>query len=441
MKRRKLRGLFQMLSYPTAGIGKDKKTSGSGSTKVKIFEKVLAKNISKKRYIYRKGRANSKKPEFFTSDEYFCPKPIISVQRFLKENVEEHQRHEITEKVTTSVISYWRDPYYGYTHELPNQDRNYVLMRNGYYDMYYGEFREFKLNKKENPGDRRFLVNATYVEETPGWVEELAPILPSWGQPVTGVGTERGLIWNPYNNINNFLIELLRAVFPDSDAYQYLFPNSPTPDYQKAAESDCHCIIVKVASASELTESLWKKLLLLSERKMPVLIVAEFLPFLPPDCDALAKQLQKCLYIVPESMNAAVLPAEVTEEVTNALVSSAIRELFHKINAIEPDTCPEVDEMFSRPDPNDVRAMLEWLFAKRIIHTAQSSDAISVQDITVRLKEINAMFGGDPEKYTVNGIGKYLKDLGIKKEERKFPTTKGKVSVVVGYKWINESEV
>ena len=181
--------------------------------------------------------------------------------------------------------------------------------------------------------------------------------------------------------------------------------------------------------------------MLLAERKMPVLIVAEFLPFLPPDCDALAKQLQKCLYIVPESMNAADLPAEVTEEVTNALVSSAIRELFHKINAIEPDTCPEVDEMFSRPDPNDVRAMLEWLFAKRIIHTAQSSDAISVQDITVRLKEIAAMFGGDPEKYTVNGIGKYLKDLGMKKEERKLLTTKGKVSVVVGYKWINESEV
>ncbi len=449
MAKNKIISYAYMHSSPTAGIGKDKKTSGSGSIKVKFYEKVLAKEISEKHHIYKKGGANSKKPQFYTCNEDTCYKPIIDVQRFLKENVKIHQRHEITEKVTAGVISYWRDPYYDYTDELPDQDTQYVLMLNGNFDMNYGKFREFKPLCKNNPGYRRFVVNATYVKETPDWVEDIDPVMPSLMQLVTGIAIQRRFIWFTNKELRSFFLMVLEAVLPDSGAYQCLPSSANKSDYQDAADSDCHCVIVRVDSASELTNTFWDKLKVLADKQKPVLILADFLPFLVRDDSndnkasdgkdnkgvTLAKYLQKHLYIEPESMPISNLPTEITDEIANTLVSSALRKLFLKINAVEPDNCPEVDAIFARPDPNKIPEMIAWYIKNKTHHTEVDTDVIQLKEFAERLKAEIIKSGGDEKKYTSIGLGMKLKKLGIKTTEQKLATTKGKVSVLVGYKW------
>ena len=438
MKRRKVPGLLELLGSPIGGIGRDKKTNDSFTTTFKFYDKQLAKKISKKQCIYR-----NRKKQFYVRAPYTAQFiPITDPHRFIKERVKIYKRHEITESVTAGVISYWLNPYLGYARDLPDQDLNYPLMCNGYFEMHYGKFHESKLNKNENPGYSRFLVNATYVEDTQGWIEESDPILPNLAQLVTGIVTQRRIVWVTNKELRNFLIKLLETVLPESGAYQYLSSSAYKSDYQNAADSDCHCAIVKVASANELTDTFWGKLKVLADNQKPVLIQADFLPFTVRDVDGkddegvtLAEYLQKHLYIEPESMPNRNLPSEVNDEIVNTLVSSALRKLFEKINAVEPDICPEVDAIFSRPDPNNIPEMITWYINNEMLHTEVDSDVIQVKEFADRLKAVAIKAGGDGKNYTPNGIGMRLKRLDIKTTEQKLPSTKGKVSVFIGYKW------
>ena len=442
-------------SSPTAGIGKEKDNNDYFSYKVKDRYKQLAKKIKKKGFpIYRKGRFNNKNPSFFIREPTGRYARITDLLRFIKEAMPIRRRGEITEDDVPGIINYWKNPDYEFTTELPDQDTQYVLMLNGNFDMNYGKFRKFKPLCKDNLGYRRFVVNATYVKETPDWVEDIDPVMPSLVQLVTGIAIQRRFIWLTRKELRIFFITVLEAVLPESGAYQCLPSSANKSDYQDVADSDCHCVIVRVDSASELTNTFWDKLKVLADKQKPVLILADFLPFLVRDdsdkgnkCNdnkapdgkdnkgvTLAKYLQKHLYIEPESMPISNLPTEITDEIANILVSSALRKLFLKINSVEPDICPEVDAIFARPDPNNIPEMIEWYIKNKILHTEINTDVIQVKEFAERLKAEVIKSGGDGKNYTPNGIGMRLKKLSIKTTEQKLATTKGKVSVLVGYK-------
>ncbi len=450
MAKNKIISYAYVHSSPTAGIGKEKDNNDYFSYKVKNRYKQLAKKIKKKGFpIYRKGRFNNKNPSFYIREPTGRYARITDLLRFIKEAMPIRRRGEITEDDVPGIINYWKNPDYEFTTELPNQDTQYVLMLNGNFDMNYGKFREFEPLCKNNPGYRRFVVNATYVKETPDWVEDIDPVMPSLMQLVTGIAIQHRFIWLTNKELRSFFIMVLEAVLPDSGAYQCLPSSANKSDYQDAADSDCHCVIVRVDSASELTNTFWDKLKVLADKQKPVLILADFLPFLVRDDSndnkasdgkdnkgvTLAKYLQKHLYIEPESMPISNLPTEITDEIANTLVSSALRKLFLKINAVEPDICPEVDAIFARPDPNDIPKMIAWYIKNKTHHTEVDTDVIQLKEFAERLKAEIIKSGGDEKKYTSIGLGRKLKKLGIKTTEQKLATTKGKVSVLVGYKW------
>ncbi len=429
--------LITISTSPTAGIHKNHEAVPAKL--VPYFPKKAAVKISRRKSIFVKKRtAKSNNPVFYVSNPVTAQHGAIpDLARFIKENVKVHQRNLVTDDAVEEIKSIWQDTDCELTLPLPDYNASFVLLVNGYFDLIKGKFHRFKHGKsKYNPGYSRFLLHAEYLNDSPYDGPEFDPILPALAQLVTGFPTQRFLIWAAGSELCDFVQKYLKAVLPEPGAFQYLQTTANMPEYLNAADSDSHCIIVKVASAKVLTATFWKKLLLFSDRKLPVLIMADFPPMLADDDNEIAEKLQKNMFIIPENLEVGNLPLDITAEVVNQLVSSALRKLFLKNNSIEPDICPEVDAIFFRPDPNNVTAMLKWLFAKEMKHTGAKLDIITVQEIALRLKEPVTKLGGDPDKFNEISVGMALTKLEIEKDFIKLPDTKGKVSVIVGYVWI-----
>ena len=110
-----------------------------------------------------------------------------------------------------------------------------------------------------------------------------------------------------------------------------------------------------------------------------------------------------------------------TEQIYQAMIDqidrAALMQLHELIVSPLPDDCADVEDIFYRPDPNNVKDMLERFIRDCLTFTGNVSDAIPVSELTQLLQEYVKKFGGDSSKVTPNGVGKYLNDLGIKKNE------------------------
>ena len=113
-----------------------------------------------------------------------------------------------------------------------------------------------------------------------------------------------------------------------------------------------------------------------------------------------------------------------------------MRFLHGFINRIEPESEPNIDALLRRPDPNDIPKMVKEFIELATIETNQDSDYIEqTADFCKRLSMYVESAGGDPKRVKPRGVGKYLDDLGIAKDEVKPPNRKGKVMALLKRKW------
>ena len=401
----------------------------------KSFGLKLAVTAATKHAIYRSGRADSSKLSFYYWNKTTgVPTIITNLAPFLRGCIKPHKRSFVTEKIVEEVESHWRDVSLGLTIPLPPQNHRYPVLQNGYFDVLKGNFHKYKL-QRWNPGYCHFVINTSYsTKKCYSFSSRQVPV--ALGQLVTGFPMNRNLICC-HNNVAAFLIQILKAALPDEGAIQELPASAPKPDCHDAADSDSHCLILKISTATDMSATLFSKLQILAKSQKPVLIVTEFKPFIPDGVDIdEAMNMQASIRIVtavtPEDLSQ-IDPSNV--ENVSKIVSCSLRAMSDLVNSVEGDICPEAQDLFERVDPNNIKDMLKKLRDVEIEDSGDSSDIITVQDLTEKLTAFVNSAGGDGTKISVNGVGKYIKDLKIRKDNIRLPGAKGKVSAIIGYRW------
>ena len=394
----------------------------------------LARKVTKKRMIYRKGQANSPNPKFYYQDfNYPVPISIADLGVFLRSCVKPHKRSLVTKQIVEEVTTHWLDASLGLTKPLPQVNHRYPVLINGYFDILKRAWHKNKY-QKYSPGNAHFIIHAEYSKKD--CLINTPQLLFVLGQTTTGFRMKRNLDWCN-SNIGDSIVRFLKVVLPDNGAVHELSVSALKPDYYDAAVSDSHCEILKITEATDISATLFAKLKILAQSQKPVLIVSDFLPFIPDGVDIdEAMNMQASLRIVNEvTLEDLTLIDPSDADNISVVVSSSLRAVSDLLSSIEGDVCPAAQNLLQRADPNNIKEMLKTLFDAEIVDTNIKSDIIPVQELTTKLKAFVTKAGGDGSKVTINGVGKYLKDLKIRKDNIKIPGSKCKVSSIIGYRW------
>lgn len=394
----------------------------------------LARKVTKKRMIYRKGQANSPNPKFYYQDfNYPVPISIADLGVFLRSCVKPHKRSLVTKQIVEEVTTHWLDASLGLTKPLPQVNHRYPVLINGYFDILKRAWHKYKY-QKYNPGNAHFIIHAEYSKKD--CLINTPQLLVVLGQTTTGFRMKRNLDWCN-SNIGDSIVRFLKVVLPDNGAVHELSISALKPDYHDAAVSDSNCEILKITEAKDISATLFAKLKILAQSQKPVLIVSDFLPFVPDGVNNDdAMKIQDSIRILTNVASEELREINLSNpEKVSEIVSSSLRAVSDSVNSIEGDICPEAKNLFEHGDPNNTKDMLLKLYDAEIEDSGDSNDIITVQDLTEKLSAFVNSAGGDGSKISVNGVGKFLNDLKIRKDDVKLPIRKSKVKAIIGYKW------
>ena len=336
----------------------------------------------------------------------------------------------VTDAVSERVLQFWFDSEEYRLDPLPEWEPRYVLLENGYFDVISGSFTKFKGNNY-CPGYPHFSVNASFMEHQSVSIQLPTQQLRVLGQLTSGFAITRCIFWSADVLFSDFAKSILNTVLPEKGAIIRLKASSPTDEFKNACNGFNHCVIIELVSASELTQSLWKKLKILAGAKKPTLVIAPFLPFVVDNNPELEVFKESLLIATPANFADYPKAEQIYQVMIDQIARAALMQLHELIISPLPDDCADVEDIFCRPDPNTVKDMLERFIRDCLTFTGNVSNTIPVSELTQALKEYVKKFGGDPSKVTPNGIGKYLNDLNIKKT-----TISGKQHIV-GFTWKN----
>ena len=417
MKKNRIPDYFTIHESPTKGCSYEE-----NEYKIwRSFEEKLAKKIPRHIRLYRSGSIAWKNASvFYYQNSRLCQ--VKNLITFIKLHTKPEKRILVTDAVSDRVLQFWFDSEEYRLDPLPEWEPRYVLLENGYFDVISGSFTKFKGNNY-CPGYPHFAVNASFMKQQSVSIQLPTQQLRVLGQLTSGFAITRCIFWSADALFSDFAKSILNTVLPEEGAIIRLKASSPTDEFNNACNGFNHCVIIELESAGELTRSLWSKLKILAVAKKPALVIAPFLPFVVdnnPELDL----FKESLLIVPPANFADYPKAEqIDQTMIDQIARAALKQLHELIINPLPDDCADVEDIFYRPDPNNVKDILERFIRDCLIFTGNESDAIPVSELTEALKEYVKKFGGAPSKVKDKGVGKYLNDLGIKKTEisgRKF---------------------
>lgn len=266
--------------------------------------------------------------------------------------------------------------------------------------------------------------------------EEYEALLRCLSALLSGYPVQRCLFWCSDAHTADLLQSILKALLPQDDAITELYLTDSKSEFEDAIKSDAHATFIRIRNATELSGMAWKKLKILAEAKKPSLVVTAFKPFLPYDVDS-DGTLKNSLFLMPVVTKATEFAnnLQTKPDWLAVLASESVRFLHEFINRVEPDTAPGIDELLAQPDPNNIPAMIRRFLKELTEETPLEVDVITLQDFCTRLSLYSEEAGGNPKHITLNGVGKYLSDLGISKRTIKLPGRKTKVMCLVKRKW------
>lgn len=442
MVMREMPELIAIWDEPTAGI----RDCGDVVYKMKKdLAQGLVEHIAKRNALYYSGCGNNANKKLVTiGANSHCVETISCPSAFIKLHVKKRDRHQVTDEVEKKVMNLLFDRENGFVSPLPPRETQYLAFLNGYYDIHRGKF----YNDRFYPGYQRWAVQTNYIKRKQsalqreeianavGSPESYQDMLRCIGPLLSGYPVQRSLMWCSHR-VADLLQHILTSLLPQDGAMTVLHVNDATPDYQRAAKSDCHAVVVCIANSSELTSTAWKKLLLLAEVHKPTLIKSSFLPFMKYDVDP-DGLLKGSLHLVPADIITADFASNLLAKPDwlAVLASDSMRFLYEFINRVEPDVAPDIDEMLARPDPSDICGMTAEFLRAATVETEYDTDVIEQRnDFCVKLAQFVEESGGDPKKVTHQGIGVHLKRLGVKTDEVKLPGRKNKIVCLINRKW------
>lgn len=446
--KRKYISYWKKYEDPTAMI----RHYGSSYKLKKSVELCLAERIAKRSTVYFDGRLDDKN---FTLCQRkigcHCLETVNDLQVFVKTYAKSNERHLVTSAIATAVIKALTDPDNDLACHLQPRESRYVGFLNGFFDMCSGKFKKMLPNSGAYPGYQRFEIQSNFLKPNccNTKLEDLAimtgasieGLLRPLGALLSGYPVQRCLLWCNQTRIADLLQLILMSLLPQAGAVIRLNVTDATPDFQSVAKRDCHAILVHFRSAKELTTTAWKKLQVLAKAQKPTLIIASFNPFMAHDADP-DGLLKECLYLIPAAPKATEFAnnLQTKPDWLAVLASESVRFLHELINAIEPDTAPNIDELLTRPDPNDIPAMIEAFLKEKTEDTPYETCIIPLKEFCNTLAVYVENAGGDPKRVTPNGVGKFLGDLGVNKKTVKLPGSKSKVMALIKRRWIGQSQ-
>ncbi len=367
----------------------------------------------------------------------------------LRSFIKPKKRYLVTQDYADNVIQILLDSKNHLTLPLPPRDPCFLGFNNGFYAICNGTFYKNSASGGTYPGYQRYFVNTDFVKNRAcvaareaaaskvPFPEPYEELLRCVSVLISGYAVQRNLLWCNNRVMTDLLQFILSALLHQSGAVTMLQITDAKPDFQEAAESDCHAVIVTIRDAKNLSATAWKKLALLAASRKPTLINANFMPLMAPDADP-EGLLRSSLHLVTDARQNYdfVNYLKTDPNMIGAIASDSMRFLNGFINRIEPESAPDIDALLRRPDPNDILAMTEEFLKTATLETDSEIDYIEQRnDFCVKLSKYVEEAGGNPKIVSHLGIGVHLKNLGVKTDGVKPPGRKYKVICLTHRKW------
>ena len=442
---RKIPSYIDVYEDATAGINED-----CVSFKVKkSFDLRLAERISRRATLFHIERKKGPPRTLTYAGSNGCIEKINCSLSFVRSFVKPKKRYLVTTDYADNVIQILLDFENHFTLPLPPRNPCFLGFKNGYYAICDGTFHKNSACGGTYPGYQRYFLQTDFLKNRVCVAaREAAASKVTFPEPyeellrcvsvlVSGYAVQRNLLWCNSCLMTDLLQLILSALLPQPGAVTTLQITDAKPDFQEAAESDCHAVIVTIRDVKNLSATAWKKLSILATSRKPTLINANFMPLMAPDADP-EGLLKSSLHLVTDSSQNYdfVNYMKTDSNLIAAIASDSMRFLHGFINRIEPESAPDIDTLLRRPDPNDIPAMAKEFLKIATIETDSDGDYIEQRnDFCVKLSKYVEEAGGDPKKVSHLGIGVHLKNLGVKTDGVKLPGRKNKVVCLIQRKW------
>lgn len=420
--------------YPGSGLKKQKSRIDEYDDSMPIwFPESLAREAAdylteeKGRLFFRKN-----KQVLYYSNKKGIIKPITDYEKFLRDHVKKTMRGQVSadagsefkELLLSDKDQRWCKP-------LPERDPGYVVFPGKYWIDLKKKFKGHT-GCEMVPGFQRRVVRVVFSLPSKT-IEQTDEGLLTVGQVVSGYVLDASVFWcDP--DTGAVLGEILNTAYPDEGAIAHLNAADGMKDFEKAGKDDSVSVCLH-----GLTKEGWKprvrnRLNRLAESKKPVVVSADFLPFVP-EGEIGSELLEKSISVIKPI--SAPVGNDTGQYICDSLwmLNWVIR---HNLTGLKSSAGRVASEVGSI-DPNDRAAMLEKFVREKMQKTGNGDNLIFQDEILPRFQKFVNDAGGDGYKINSTSLGRRLKEVaGQDQDDRPRPGDGKYRSALIGYVWSDE---
>ena len=425
-------GVPGLLDYPSSGLKKHKVTYDGDDEFVELWPPELAAKEAadyltdeKVMPFFRKN-----KQVYFYSKKEGINKPIADHERFLRKHVGKKLKRQVSEAtgrqfeklLISDVEQRWCKP-------LPKRDPRYVVFLGKHWIDLQKKYKT-RLGSETVPGFQRWVLHVNF-NQPPKTIETVDEGMLAVGQIVSGYVLEAPVFWcDPATGA--VLGEILNTAYPDEGAVAHLNAADSMEDFEEIGKDDSVSVCLHGLTKKGWTRRVRNRLSRLVESKKPVVVSADFSPYVPEGENA-SELLEKSISVIRP------IGAPVCNDKGQYICDSlwmlnwVIR---HNLTGHKSSVVSEVVSV----DPNDRFAMLKKFVAGKMKKTGNENDIIFMDVILKPFQRFVSDAGGEGDRINIGSLGERMRKVvgDNNVDDRPRPSDGKYRSALLGYAWSDE---